>query len=287
MKLSERINYILLGTLWILFIVLVLDFWLNTAYNFNMFSNAHWQYVSNLQALHRPIKTGFYVAITLAIVAGISGLYVLFRPRFRKILLDIPQNPNNTQNIPVIQPIQQTIPTPQQNGMQRPPRLHVQMPQNITPPKNIQTMEAAPVAQTQPDYSEEIQKIFKDNGYMVLQPKTILKTPISLIALGTNETLWLGGCNISHEQMADVMLAIKSVFQETLGETEIDTNVFILNPSDQDQVEAILDVDSLDELSEIIAAHPNEPESDIDEEYGNMDAFSGYIETVISYLGSK
>ena len=136
-------------------------------------------------------------------------------------------------------------------------------------------------------YTHEIREIFENNNYKVLSPKTISGTPLSLIALGTNEIIWLGGYNISHEQMADVILAFKSVFQETLEDIEIDINAFIINPSDQDSVDAILDLKNLEELKDIIDKNPNEPESDADKESGNMDAFTGYIETVLTYLGNK
>ena len=137
MKLHDRINYILLGILWTLALVLVLDFWLNTAYNFNMFSSAHWQYVAMIQASNQQIATGFYIAIALAIVSCILGLYIIFRPRFRKIVFKPAQTTESieqpkqtiqttyapsTQTQQTIQPEQRTI-TP---TIQRPPHLHIQ-----------------------------------------------------------------------------------------------------------------------------------------------------------------
>ena len=82
MKLHERLNFLLLGTLWILAIVLILNFWLNTAYRFNMFSGAHWAFISNIQAQNMPISNGFYIAFIIAITMAILGLYLLFRPNF-------------------------------------------------------------------------------------------------------------------------------------------------------------------------------------------------------------
>ena len=294
MKLHERINCILLGTLWTLAIVLVLDFWLNTAYNFNIFSNAHWQYVADMQASNQPIATGFYVSVVLAVFACIFGLYVLLRPRFRKIIFTAPNAP-----IPPTQPTvpeQKTIEKPEptkiitnQPQMQRPPRLHIQT-HNITPPKTAtpnKTEKPAKKTPIEPRYVHEIREIFERNGYRVLTPKTLSGTPLSLIALGTNETLWLGACDISHEQMVDVILSFKAVFQETLEDIEIDINGFIINPTDNDTIEAILDFKSIDELSNTVDNNPNAPESDADKESGNMNAFAGYIDTVLTYLGNK
>ncbi len=291
MKLSERINCILLCTLWILSIVLILDFWLNTAYNFNMFSDAHWQHVASLQAANKPIKTGFYIAIALAISGGIFGLYVLLRSRSKKINTEKQLDIDSVQvpNIPEPQPVAQPILPVTQPTIQRPPHLHIQASRSITPPKPVQT--TTQVSKTdksvKPQYMDEIKKIFEDNQYRTLNPKTIANVPLSLIALGTNETLWLGGCNISHEQMADVMLAFQSIFKETLEGIDIDINSFIINPSDDDFVDSIIDCKSIDELSEIINKNPNKPESEADKESGNMEAFAGYIETVITYLGNK
>ena len=298
MKLHERINYILLGTLWCLAIVLGLDFWLNTVYNFNMFSRNHWQFVANLQAANKPIATGFYIAITIAITACIFGLYMLFRPRFRKIIFTTtPENISKsepitqTQNTVVPEPAleQPTIQPPiaTQPTIQRPPHLHIQMHQRATPiikPAPEQTPEPKI---SEPRYTHEFREIFEKNKYKVLTPKTISNLPLSLIALGTNEILWLGAYGVSHEQMLNVMAAFKSVFNETLQDIDIDVNGFIMNPTDDTHIDAILDVKTLDELSELFAEHPNEPESESDAAAGTMDAFAGYIETVITYLGNK
>lgn len=297
MKLYERVNYILLGTLWTLFIVLILDFWLNTVYNFNMFSNTHWQFVANMQAANQPIKTGFYIAITIAIVMCIAGLYVLFRPRFRKIILTPPQkisepkqsepDTNKTEkNISIEQPV-----VIQKQLIQRPPRLHIQQ-HNITPTQATQThftgtIQAQPVTKQKPRYTHEMREIFEKNGYKVLNTKNIAGTALSLISVGTGETLWLGACDISHEQMADTILAFKKIFKETLDDIEIDINAFILNPSDNDKVDAILDIKSIEDLSNIIADYKNPEETEVEEEAGSFDAFTSYIETVLAYLGNK
>lgn len=293
MKLHERINCILLGTLWTLAIVLVLDFWLNTAYNFNMFSNTHWQFVANLQASNQPIANGFYIAIVLAISTCIIGLYVLLRPRFRKIIFTPPEPATQKASTPMPNPEPISIPQSQQQTvttsqpmLQRPPRLHIQTHNIVTPPKPIQTQ---PTKQTPIEhrYVHEMREIFTNNGYRVLTPKMISGIPLSLIALGTNETLWIGACDISHEQMVNVILDFKAVFKETLEDIEIDINGFIINPTDKDVVESILDFDSIQELSDAIDEAPNDPESEADKESGNMDAFAGYIETVLTYLGNK
>lgn len=296
MKLHERINYILLGTLWCMAMVLGLDFCLNTVYNFNMFSSAHWAYIANAQAQNQQIATGFYIAITLAITLGIFGLYMLFRPRFRKIILTKPEpTPMPAPDItpPAQDAISQTPTTPQTTNdpvIQRPPRLHIQLQNNThtTPQKTPQqnTNQTKNTEQQKPRYVHEIRDIFEKNNYIVLNPKKISNTEISLIALGSNETLWLGACDISHEQMADIILAFKSVFGETLQDIEIDINAFIINPTDNEHVDAILDFTSLDELSDAINENPND-EPDNDNESENMDAFRGYIETVITYLGNK
>ena len=294
MKLYERINYILIGTLWSLAMVLILDFWLNTAYNFNIFSSTHWHFVSQLQAENKPIVTGFYLAIILSITVGILGLYVLYRPRFRKIILNSPKKNDTNIDTPINAHEQKqesnTLSAMQKNNqpiIQRPPHLHIQ-PHQVQPkqfPKNdTQTPTKQP---KQARYTDEIREIFEKNNYKVLTPKTISGVPLSLIALGTNETIWLGACDTSHEKMADMLIALKSVFNETLNGIEIDVNAFIIKPSDDKQIDAILDLDSLEALDAAISEVPNPQESDADKESGNMDAFTGYIETVITYLGNK
>ena len=68
---------------------------------------------------------------------------------------------------------------------------------------------------------------------------------------------------------------------------DIDINAFIIKPTDDTPSDAILDLASIDELSTIIEENPNAEESEADKESGNMDAFAGYIETVLTYLGNK
>lgn len=308
MKLHEKINSMLLGILWSLAIILGLDFCLNTIYNFNIFSDAHWQYIAEIQASHTQIANGFYISITVAIVLWISGLYIIFRPRFRKIkLIQHAPETHETQKIeiknespapvssPVITPHQtettQQLPESTTSSVPkfvRPPHLHIQSAAFTAPKQNMQKKEPQKPEQQKPLYTHEIQEIFENADYRVINPKPIKNTPISLIALGANETLWIGAVNISHEQMADVMLELKSVFDETLQDIEIDINAFIINPSDNDVVDAILDFDSLKSLSDTISENPNTPESDNNDDDGNsMDAFAGYIETVLTYLGNK
>lgn len=307
MKFYDRLNFLLLGTLWTLAIVLILYFWLNTAYSFDMFSNAHWQLVSTLQAEHQHIASGFYIAFIAAIIMDIIGLYLLFRPRFRKINF-------NTQSaqrplpphIDKIEPVSEQTPAPKTTTetepektpdsesvkasdplMVRPPRLHIQMPTAKTRPVTA-TQNTQPIAKRSTPaarYTDEIRAIFEKYKFRVLTPKPVANVSLSLIALGANETLWIGANDISHEKMADVMLAFKTVFTETLEDIEIDINAFIINPTDNDHVEAILDFNSIQELNDAIQNIPNEPESG--DEEGNMDAFAGYIETVLTYLGNK
>lgn len=300
MKLHEKINSMLLGTLWSLAMLLALDFCLNTLYNFNMFSDAHWQYIAEIQASQAQIATGFYISITITIVLWILGLYIIFRPRFRKIKLSATETHNTPNNeiknespAPVLPPViteQKNEVPPQSTAPRfvRPPHLHIQSAAFTAQKQNTQKKELQKTEQQKSLYTHEIREIFENANYRVINPKPIKKTPISLIALGANETLWIGAVNISHEQMADVMLELKSVFDETLQDIEIDINAFIINPSDNDAVDAILDFDSLKSLSDTISENPNTPESDNNDDDGNsMDAFAGYIETVLTYLGNK
>lgn len=298
MKLHERINYVLIGILWSLTILLVLDFWLNTVYNFNMFSNTHWRYVAELQAANQSIAPGFYLAITIAIIGEIIGLYIMFRPKFRKIVFSTQKTqPTITTGIPTNNNISHLVSESQpdthapqsQNNiiMQLPPRLHIQPGLNQQKhSQQIQTKQTKATLQ-KPMYTHEMREIFENNGYRVLSPKNIAHVPISLIALGTNETLWIGAHSISHEKMADAMLALKSVFQETLDGIEIDLNGFILEPTDTDKANGILDFDSIDALSDTIEKVPNETNTNLNPDIDSMDAFVGYIETVLTYLGNK
>ena len=146
-----RFDNFLLCILWLLAMTLGTSFWFGTIYGFDIFSSAHWEYISYLQASQTPIKTSFYISVAIVIFMTIFGMYLILRPHMRKIRLPIvktappptktpvqsasPQTRDNTQNndastldvLPGQMQPATTSPAPQRPttpaGLSRPPRL--------------------------------------------------------------------------------------------------------------------------------------------------------------------
>lgn len=184
---KNKLDNILLSTLWLSATTLVACFWFNIKFGFNLFSGAHWRHLAYMQANQAPVNTTFYISIIAFIVIAISGLYLLLRPRIRKITLPIrdthtvattptgtpqhtaqtTQRTTNTVSYQSTHGTQQQSqqPLPQQsqpntpaqqiseNGLSRPPRLNLGTPllnqtESFTAPATSTTV--APVAPVAP-----------------------------------------------------------------------------------------------------------------------------------------
>ncbi|HBS76538.1 MAG TPA: hypothetical protein DEA31_01600 [Alphaproteobacteria bacterium] len=220
---KRRIDNMLLGLLWLLAMTLGACFWFNTMFGFNILSSAHWQYLAYIQAIQTPVKPLFYISFVVIVFIMVVGLYLIMRPRLRKIRLPImrisknhdsnaPQQNTTPQNQPVLSPEIAPSPAPTapvRNGPKadmRPARLNTisfaTQTSQMTAPNGVQPDTPVAVAATNTD----IQQVFIDAGYTVKKPARIggIKTP--LLAIGTNEALWLGanGARVSDMRAAIV-----------------------------------------------------------------------------------
>lgn len=294
---KNKINNILIGLLWLLAVTLGASFWFNIKYGFNLFAGQHWQYLAYMQASNQPIKTSFYLSLVLFIVIMILGLYVLVQPRRRKIVLPIFDH-TEPHKTPVVQETPVTItqtpekqitqtqdlsaqPTNIQPGLARPPRLNVSQVSRVTTPQHS-AVSNAPVAKPDPERDfAEIRNIFTDAGYVVKGSPRIKNIQTSVIAIGTDEVLWIGANDITTSDMQKTIDTLQSVFVDTLEDIEIHINAFIINASDKDDSD-ILKFANIDELRTYINEHKNTPPAENDTE--NFDAYSAYIGTVIDYI---
>ncbi len=289
----------LLGLLWLLVVTLGACFWFNTMFGFNLFVGAHWQYLAYLQAAQTPVKPSFYISLVFISAIMICGLYVIMRPRFRKIRLPIMRITARKKDAPVSDaPAAQPAPAPAQmatpNTPARPPRLNAAtlggMPTMATNSATQQpnaARTATPPAPAGPSDIEiaQITEIFKSAGYTTKNPPRINGNRMSLLAIGTNETLWLGAHGIATTDMRRAIDKLNDVFSDTLDDIYINVSGFVIGAPDAATAEFddILMFNDVDGLREYITAHPNAPLSDDDN--GNFDAYSEYIDTVINYIG--
>ncbi len=299
---KKNFENILLGLLWLMVATLGTTFWFNTRFGFNLFSGAHWDYLATQQASRAPVSFWFYFSFVAATFITLFVLYLLIKPRRRHIKISAPQKPNTPQKtnpdasqINIIPGTVQHAPTtpvaPTATPMPpRPPRLNIApantfapatpMPTTMTP--TIPATTTTPSVQTKQDWPE-IREIFSMAGYVIKPEPFINGKKMALLAIGTDEVLYLGAVGISTSQMQGCVNKLQQIFRDTLDDIEITVNAFILNPTGTDADESILTFGSIDELRHYMDEHRNTPLDTDDAE--NFAAYSEYITTVIEYIG--
>lgn len=304
---KNKLDNFLLGTLWLSATTLGACFWFNTRFGFNLFSASHWKHLAYMQAAQNPVSPAFYISMIIAVIVAILGLYLLIRPHFRKIRLPIrhvsstaptttqtviSQPPTTSQPVPAA-PATASLTTPAPAPipeMARPPRLNVAITPTLvgTPPQTQpqSTTIPTPTVQSAPQTDwPQLREIFINTGYTVKTAPRIGTTQTALLAIGTDETLWLGGVGIEKSALQNAINTMNQVFSDTLDDIYINVHGFVIAAPDAGTTSEsdILTFDSINALQTYMASHPNPPLPADDS--GNFDAFSAYISTVIDYLG--
>lgn len=305
----NKIDNILIGLLWLLAVTLASTFWFNTMFGFNLFSSLHWHYVAKLQATGNPIVSIFYISVVVIVLVAVLGLYLLLQPRFRRITMptfdrtqrpQVPSTPASPispssdiqpapETVAVTQPVaesdvseQKISTTPPTTG--RPPRL------NIPTPTRTATVPRVPLAPTpqqkinpETEYAD-IRAIFESAGYVYKGSPRIKNVQTALVAIGTDEVLWIGAVGVKNTDMQRAVQTLAGVFTDTLEDIEIHIHAFIIAaPDTTDTNNDILQFATVDDLRNYINGVPNTP-LDADESE-NFDAYSAYIGTVMDYVG--
>ena len=310
----NRLDNILLGTLWLLAATLGTSFWLNTKFGFNIFSAPHWQYLAYLQASKTPVAASFYISLGIAIFITIFGLYFLIQPKFRKIVLPIIKvkkiNENTQPGVdskseptphqsdaseittmpkPEQQPAQQIQPTPvaaPQNNPLRPPHLNLPTTNSYSAAPITQSATTTNTSSGNDADNNAIREIFSQNGYIVKNNPYINRWRPNLLAIGTNEVLWIGAVGATTTQVRAAIDKLNQIFSDTLDDVYISINGFSINAPDAQTTESqdILLFNTINDLDTYMTQHPNsKPTAD---EQENFDAYSEYIDTVIGYIGN-
>lgn len=282
---KNKIDRILLVLLWVLVVFLVASFWFSVIYDFNLFSSDHWHYLSSLQATKSPVTVGFYITLFIFVFILLLGVYLLIRPKFKTKHLpvfDITNQKQKVANLPFV-----AVKLPQMTA--RPPHpanlpsenLYKKAPNSpkLSTP-TLQRFEPPVPNQNRP----ELETIFKDAGYVIKKRPIISGVPISLFAIGINETVWVGSVGIKTTDMRRAIDTLNQVFIDTLEDIDIDVNGFVINAPDADSSEFqdILMFSSASELKDYMKSHKNPPVPDDEKE--DFDAYSEYVDTVINYI---
>ena len=237
---TRKFDNFLIGLLWLLSIMLATTFWMNIKYGFNILSAAHWAYLSELQASRTQIKFDFYISLIAALVIGLVGLYILVRPRFRKIPVLQPEmklapmephtpavemsNYESQNQTPPQAPTPQIMPArpiPPSGLTQR----KTTAPQTLTPPPAPVTAPVPNVQQISNNNNSGIQKIFESDNYVVKPSKKIGRIIAPVVALGYDNTVWICASGTTVDDMRDAIQTIITVFDDTLGDTANDLSV--------------------------------------------------------------
>lgn len=286
-KYFEKIlTTILLGTS----VLLALSFWLNIRFNFNLLSAKHWNEVAQLQVSHTPISTAFYISLAVALFIFIAGLYMIFRPRFRKIpqLTDSPKpTTETTTNVSDTKPAKTPQHTPS-ISLQQPPKLN--LPKNIAEiaVRHHQDMENTTTIKPTSEkglvtvYDSTLAEIFTENKYVVKPTLKIANFTSNLFAIGKDEIAWIGGVDCDINVFKQAIEKLHSIFTETLEDIPITIYPFILDTKRiYDSDENIAVFHDIEDLKNAISQNQNGDISE--EEKENFDAYSEYIDTIIQY----
>ena len=299
----KQIEHILLSILVGTSVLLVLTFWLNTNFNFNLFSIQHWHELALIQASGEPIDVRFYISIAVALFIFIICLNIIYRPHLRKIPkqpetnLPVPtKNALPVMKAPSLPPAVQTEPEPQKAEqksvepnsersasipMTRPPKLN--LPKNMAQIVAMQNANQSKNILTSTDkYNDEIAEIFSANSFLVKKNPTIAGFTPNLFAIGVNEIVWIGGVDCAPEKMKPAIQKLESTFKETLEDITITVNAFIIDTVGNIDDSRIKIFHSINELKQYISEHPGAAPVDSDRE--DFDAYSEYIDTVLTLL---
>lgn len=281
---TNKLDNILLCSLWLTISTLCICFWFNIRFGFNIFSKAHWHHLAYMQASQNPVSPTFYISIVIAIIVIILGMGILFRPNKKNIHTAAPTKPRQTPH-----PTASATTTPASSpfGMSRPPRLNISSAPSIMTPPPSQKPQPAPSEPELPSNSDwpQIRNSFENAGYKIMNNAQLGPIKTSLFAIGSNETVWIGAVGVSPTSVQDAIDTIAQVFSDTLDDIEITINGFVVSPRETNTTSQnqIITFDTPNALDAYISQHPNPPISPEDQE--NFDAFAEYISTVINYLG--
>lgn len=270
-------------------VALGLTFWMNTWYGFNVLSAAHWQYLSSLQAMRAHVKIDFYLSLVIGVIIAFVGLYLLVRPRFRKIPMEkndpLPDNPDPLPNYGDATNKRPMSPSGLRSGT--PQKANNRY--NAQPPViNINALGTAKPTAGNP-LAREIVKVFKASEYTIKECAKVDNLVTPVLALGYDNTLWIGTSDVSGNDMLGAIQALVTVFDDTLGDTARDIIIHgcIINPTDDKNPnpDMISMFKTLEEFQEFMKGHNNTKPDTFDKDL--FDAMSTYIDTVCSYIGKR
>lgn len=152
-----------------------------------------------------------------------------------------------------------------------------------TTSKTLELAENAPVTEAIYTKISEIYDAFTDNGYEICDLIRIDGKHPAVVAIGTNETLFIGTTNVDTEILKNTMKRIELCFADTLEGINIDVRMLCVSGQRVRTDDNIIQFASTDSLRKYMKQHKNlRPQTKQDWE--TFDAYAEYIRLAIEYL---
>lgn len=149
--------------------------------------------------------------------------------------------------------------------------------------KSITLAENAPVSERIYTIITQIYDAFTDAGYVVQDLIRIDGKYPAVVALGSNEKLFIGTVNVDNETLQNTLKKIDLCFADTLEAININTHILCVNGEKSGWGERVISFATLNALQKYLATHENvQPTSD--EEKDAFAAYSEYIAIAMDYL---
>lgn len=287
---NKYLEKFLLSILLCASVLLGMSFWLSVRFGFNMFLSQHWDELAKLQIAHMPVNKLFYVSLGIGLFIIIFGLYIIFKPKSRNIVIQKTLLPaKSVTETKISQSNQNALKqsSPQTfTNLTQPPRLNLPKDiTNIVAQHHTEQILAQNTQQKPPRitiYDSELSDIFTNANYLMKPNLTTQGFTSNLFAIGTGEVIWIGAVDCDIGLLKNVINKLKNIFTETLEDIPITISAFILDTkhlytSDKD----VLVFHTINELKEFINNNPNKHLDESEQE--NFDAYSDYIDTIITY----
>lgn len=287
----KNFDKILLGTLWLLVVLLATTFWMNITFGFNLFSGAHWAYLSELQAKKATIQPRFYMSLIGGILIALIGLYLLLRPKSTH------STPEPAPETPAATPSHEStvFNSRPMSPLGNRPRTTYQQPTNIPTAPISTPIASQPQTQfTQPKpnsnpFAKEIQSILESGGYQIKPCNKISDILSPVVTLGYNHTLYIVTSCVKTDDLETAITTLSTLFLDTLGDTANDITIrgIIINPKDNTNTnsETVTIFTNMAAFRQFVSDNPNTQPEDYDQEL--FEAMDTYITTVTGYIGKN
>jgi hypothetical protein len=148
--------------------------------------------------------------------------------------------------------------------------------------KSLELAENAPVTEATYTKISEIYNAFADNGYEICDLIRIDGKHPAVVAIGTNEKLFIGTTNVDPEILQNTMKRIELCFADTLEGIKIDARILCVS-GQRTSTDNIIQFTSTESLHKYMSQHKNvRPQTK--QEWETFDAYAEYIRLTIEYL---